>query len=292
MIILVIIYLPLFIVILISFNNSTNRGNINLVFGVPDNNISAYQWLADDQGFVNGLINSIIIGIIATPISVVIAVLTSFAIWNNKKIYTKIALGISSASITIPEIITGLSLIILFASTWLSFDHSLGLFTIIVSHIAIATPYAFVTIFPRMQKMNFNLILASEDLGYSKFATFFKITVPYLLPAILSASLIAFAMSFDDFIVTNLVRGSTQTISSELYLMRKGVKAWAVAFGAIIIFLTIIITIIFSFKKWLTERTKHRETIIKRQQKLTKISVFKKVQSTNNSKSFSTKLNG
>lgn len=274
-IILCVIYLPLMVVIVISFNGSTDRGNINLIFGVPTTGTgsSAYDKLIIDGDFIPALINSLIIAIIATPISVVIATITSFAIWNNKQIYRKITMGISSTSISTPEIISGLSLMVLFAITWLSFNQKLGLFTIIISHISFCTPYALVTIYPRMQKMNNNLILASNDLGYSKIQTFFKITIPYLMPAILASASIAFAMSFDDFIVTNLVKGSVQTLPTQLYTMRKGIKAWAVAFGAIVIFITIFITLIFVIKKWLKERSKNRENIIKRSQKLTKINL-------------------
>lgn len=278
--ILAFIYLPLLIVIILSFNNSTIRGNINLVFGVPTSGIgsSAYDRLLSDNQFIDGLVNSLIVAIVATPISVIIAIAAVFAIWNNKQIYKKTTLTLSSASISTPEIISGLSLIILFTLTWLSFNQSLGLFTIIISHISFCTPYALIAIYPRMQKMNINLILASNDLGYNKIQTFFKITIPYLMPAILSGAAIAFAMSFDDFIITNLVRGSTQTISTQLYTMRKGVKAWAVAFGAIIIFITIFITLVFAINKFLLEKTKHREKIIKRTQKLTKLNLrsFKK----------------
>nr|WP_084269034.1 ABC transporter permease [Mycoplasmoides alvi] len=274
-VILACIYLPLLIVIIISFNNSTIRGNINLVFGVPTNGIgsSAYDHLLSDGQFVEGLVNSLIIAIIATPISVIIAVAAVFAIWNNKQIYKKTTLALSSASISTPEIISGLSLIILFTLTWLSFNQSLGLFTIIVSHISFCTPYALVAIYPRMQKMNVNLILASEDLGYSKLKTFFKITIPYLMPAILSGAAIAFAMSFDDFIITNLVRGSTQTIATELYTMRKGVKAWAVAFGSIVIFITIIITIIFAINKFFNEKFKHRANVIRKTEKVMRLNI-------------------
>lgn len=113
----------------------------------------------------------------------------------------------------------------LFAVTSLSFKPSLGYFTIIVSHISFSTPYALVVIYPRMQKMNPKLIQASEDLGVSRVRTFFKIVIPYLLPGILSGAAIVFALSFDDYVITNFVRGTTQTVAIQLYSMRKGVKA-------------------------------------------------------------------
>lgn len=75
-----------------------------------------------------------------------------------------------------------------------------------------------------MLKMNPNLILASQDLGYNKIQTFFKITLSYLTPALIVGGLIAFATSFDDFIITSYVRGSARTIATELYSIAKGIK--------------------------------------------------------------------
>jgi spermidine/putrescine transport system permease protein len=76
-----------------------------------------------------------------------------------------------------------------------------------------------------MAKMNQNQLLASYDLGHSKLNTFFKITVPYLMPAILSALAIVLAMSLDDYVITNLVNGSFQTLGTLIYSTRKGIKA-------------------------------------------------------------------
>jgi spermidine/putrescine transport system permease protein len=73
--------------------------------------------------------------------------------------------------------------------------------------------------------MNQNLIYASQDLGYSKTRTFYKVIIPYLSPAIISGATISFAMSFDDFIITNLVNGSFQTIGTAIYSSRRGIKA-------------------------------------------------------------------
>jgi spermidine/putrescine transport system permease protein len=94
-----------------------------------------------------------------------------------------------------------------------------------MSHVSFCVPYAIIAIYPRMAKMNPNLINASYDLGHTKLSTFMKVTVPYLMPALLSAAAIAFAMSFDDFVITNLVNGSYQTVATLIYTSRKGIKA-------------------------------------------------------------------
>jgi spermidine/putrescine transport system permease protein len=102
---------------------------------------------------------------------------------------------------------------------------NLGFFTVVLAHISFCTPYAIVAIYPRMAKMNQNQLLASYDLGHTKMNTFWKITIPYLMPALLAAVAIVLSMSLDDFIITNLVNGSFQTIGTLIYSTRKGIKA-------------------------------------------------------------------
>lgn len=247
LIILLIIYIPLIVVLLLSFTGQTNRGNIVLNF----NSLSFNNWkiLFTNDAFLDSLLNSLIISAVVVPVSVFIGVITCFGIWNTTKKKELAVIGISKLSIAIPEPITAISLALLFSSTWVAMGLNFGLITICLSHISFCTPYAIVTIYPKMQKMNKNLVMASYDLGYSKVKTFLNIVIPYLLPAILSAAAITFAMSLDDFIITNLINGSTQTISTAIYTTRKGIKAWVVTFGGFLIIITAFITLIAALRK-------------------------------------------
>ena len=247
LIILLIIYIPLIVVLLLSFTGQTNRGNIVLNF----NSLSFNNWkiLFTNDAFLDSLLNSLIISAVVVPVSVFIGVITCFGIWNTTKKKELAVIGISKLSIAIPEPITAISLALLFSSTWVAIGLNFGLITICLSHISFCTPYAIVAIYPKMQKMNKNLVMASYDLGYSKVKTFLNIVIPYLLPAILSAAAITFAMSLDDFIITNLINGSTQTISTAIYTTRKGIKAWVVTFGGFLIIITDFITLIAALRK-------------------------------------------
>lgn len=247
LIVLLIIYIPLFVILLLSFTGQTSRGNINLNF----DSLTFKNWLIlfTNDAFLNSLINSLIISAVVVPVSVFIGVITCFGIWNTNKKNELAIIGISKLSIAIPEPITAISLALLFSSTWVAIGFNFGLITICLSHISFCTPYAIVAIYPKIQKMNKNLVLASYDLGYSKIKTFFNIVIPYLLPAILSATAITFAMSLDDFIITNLINGSTQTISTAIYTTRKGIKAWVVTFGGFLVIITAFITMIATMRK-------------------------------------------
>ncbi len=245
---LIVIYIPLIFLVVWSFVNPSEKGNV--VTSPSGWGFENYLSLFTDNEFLNALMNTVIIISIVTPISVAIATITCYAVWNNKKSFEKMNNGISKISLVNPEIITAVSLTLLFASTWISIGMDLGFFTIILSHISFCTPYAIISIYPRMQKFKVNLINASKDLGYSGFKTFFNIVIPYLLPSILSACALVIVMSFDDFIITNLVRGRITTVSIEMYLMTKGIKAWAVAFGALLVVIFIVYIGIKSLVNW------------------------------------------
>jgi len=246
-IVLALIYIPLIVIILLSFNGQTGKGNIRINFGVPT--AINYIKLFKDNDFLNALANSAIISVIVVPISVIIATITCFGIWNSSNKYTATIVGMSKVSIAIPEPITAISLALLFSTTIIPMGFDFGLFTVCLAHIAFCTPYAIISIFPKMQKMNRNLIWASYDLGYSRSKTFFKVVIPYLAPALLSASAVTLAMSLDDFIITSLINGSSQTISTAIYSTRKGIKAWVVTFGAILVLVTFAIVIAVSIYK-------------------------------------------
>lgn len=232
-IILLIIYIPLIFVIALGFAGASPKGNIILNFDNP--NFDNWNNLFKNDDFISSLWNSISVALLVTPISVLIAIFTCFGLWQSKNKTKKIIQSFSTINMSIPDIITGISLTLLFSFVWIPFGLQYGYTTIVLSHISFSTPYAIVTIFPRMLSLKKNLINASNDLGASKTRTFFKIILPHLLPSIIAASMIVVAISFDDFVISLLVSGNFNTISSSIYLSSKGIKAWIVTFGAILI---------------------------------------------------------
>lgn len=250
-IIIALTYIPLIVVVILSFTTPSEKGNLSL--GFEFNYGQNWLNLFKNNEFTNALANTAIIVSITVPVSTIIATVTCFGIWNSKQVYANTVITTSKVNMLIPDVITGIGLAILFSFTIIPLGVNLGFATVVLSHISFCTPYAIVVIYPRMQKMNKNLILASMDLGRSQIATFFKVTIPFLLPAILSGAAIVFSMSFDDFIITKLIGGKVNTISTQIYTMAKGIKMWAVTFGAIVIIISLIITAIVCIKKYLNE---------------------------------------
>ena len=251
--ILIAIYIPLVLVILISFNPETERGNINLNFGVPS--IVNYLNLWTNNAFINALLNSLILSLIVTPFALMFGVLTCYGLWKSRPATKSFVLNVSRFSIMTPEVITGISLVLLFSSTLIPIGFNFGFFTVVLSHISFCTPYVIITVYPRMLKMNNNLILASYDMGYSKMRTFMKVTIPHLIPSILTATVVVISMSWDDFIITNLVNGSWQTLGIAIYMTRKGIKSWVITFGAIVLIITVlVISIIASVRTYKSKK--------------------------------------
>lgn len=242
LLVLVLIYIPLVLIICLSFNGQNKWGAVRINFGVP----TSINWIKiwSEETFTEALINTLIISVIVVPITLLIAVFACYGIWKSKMSTKFMVLNSSRLSIVTPDSITGVSLILLFGATWIPIGFDYGFVTVVLAHISFCVPYALITIYPRINKMNPNWVLASYDLGNGKFKTFFKIIIPWLLPAIFSALAIVLAMSWDDFIITNLVNGSFQTIGTAIYTTRKGIKAWVVTFGAIMVigvFITVLL---------------------------------------------------
>ncbi len=259
LIILFLIYTPLVLLVVWSFVQPSDKNNV--VMNPEEGNgwgFGSYLQLFVNNEFLNGLLNTFIIISIVSPISVFIATITCYSIWNNRKFVNHSTNFITRISIVNPEIITAISLTLLLSSTWIAIGCDFGFFTIILSHISFCTPYAIITIYPRMAKFKKNLLDASNDLGYNSFQTFFRIVIPYLLPAIIGALALVIVMSFDDFIITNLVRGRINTISSEIYQMAKGIKSWVIAFGAILVLIFITFITIKGIIGYRKEKNKKR----------------------------------
>ncbi|MGL4768652.1 MAG: ABC transporter permease [Mycoplasmoidaceae bacterium] len=248
-IVLFLIYIPIIFIFILSFTGQTDKGNLPLNFNkfVMVNYLNLFR----NNEFLNSFLNSFLVAIIVSPVSILIAIFACIGMWYSRHKSKKIILTLTKTNIALPDILTGIMLAILFFSTWVSLGFNLGYFTVVLSHISFCTPYAIVAIYPKMTKMKINLFNASLDLGYSKLSTYFKFVIPFLKSSIITAFIIVTTTSFDDFIITSLVNGNFQTIGTEIFQSRKGIKAWIVTFGAILVIIMLIIIIIFSIYKYI-----------------------------------------
>ncbi len=212
-IIMAFLYLPIFYLIAYSFNN----GKTSVWKGFT------WHWYADlfnDPQIMNSLYNTLIIALLAAVISTVLGTAAAIGIYNFKGGVRSAIQNISNFPIINPEIVTGVSLMLLFtfAGTMLGFE--MGFWTVLLAHIGFCTPYVILNVTPRIKQMDPSLYEAAQDLGCSPMQAFFKVVLHELMPGIFSGFLISFTYSLDDFVITYFTRGSRfQTLPIQIYTM-------------------------------------------------------------------------
>lgn len=233
--IFIFLYAPIATLMVLSFNASKTRakwGGFTLKW---------YRSLFHNEAILNALFNTLLIALLASVISTLIGTIACIAIMNLKKRSRAVVLGITNIPMLNAEIVTGISLMLLFISMGLKF----GLGTILLAHITFCIPYVILSIMPRMRQLNPYTYEAALDLGAGPVYGFFKIVFPDLLPGILSGFLMAFTMSLDDFIITHFTKGAgVDTLSTKIYTeVKKGIKPEMYALSTLI-FLTVLILLL------------------------------------------------
>jgi spermidine/putrescine transport system permease protein len=176
------------------------------------------------------------VGLAATVISAVLGTLLALALGRGRFRGRRAWEGFLYVPIVTPEIVVGISLLLLFAL--LKFP--LGLTTITIAHVAFCISFVVIVVLARIQGMDENLEEAAMILGADEITTFWKITVPQLWPGILSGALLAFTMSFDDFVITSFVSGpGSSTLPIVVYgMVRRNVEPSINAISTIILMVT------------------------------------------------------
>jgi spermidine/putrescine transport system permease protein len=232
---LVFLHAPLLILIAFSFNASR--------FTVWEGfSLRWYQAAMNDPQLADGLVNSLVIALVAAAFSTLIGTLAAYGIWRKTD---PVLSGSLYLSLVTPEIVTGVSLLALFQWAFRFLHLRLGLYTVIIAHIAFSIAYVAIVISARLRNYDHSLEEAAMDLGATEWHAFTRVTLPSIAPAIAAAGLLALVVSFDDYVITSLVAGvDSQTLPMVIYAMaRRGVSPVVnavsamivVAFGALIL---------------------------------------------------------
>lgn len=233
--IFIFLYAPIVTLIVLSFNASKTRakwGGFTLKW---------YGSLFQNEEIMQALFNTLFIALSASVIATVIGTIACISIMNLKKRSRTIVVGITNIPMLNADIVTGISLMLLFISMGLRF----GMGTILLSHITFCIPYVILSVMPRMKQLNPNTYEAALDLGAGPVYGFFKVVFPEILPGVLSGFLMAFTMSLDDFIITHFTKGAgVDTLSTKIYTeVKKGIKPEMYALSTII-FMTVLILLL------------------------------------------------
>ena len=234
--ILLIMYAPVAVLMVFSFNDS----KLPIWKGFT---MDWYTKVFSDTGIKQAILYTILVAAISSLIATVIGTLAAMGIHRMSGWQKRLAINITYIPMLSPDIVIGISLMMLFNVLHIPF----GLPSLIISHITFSIPYVIFSVMPKLKQMNYNLYEAALDLGATPGYAFKKVILPEIMPGVLAGTFIAFTLSIDDFVVSFFNKGAgVDTLPIKIYAMaRKGVNPTINAVSTLM-FATIIIVLIIS----------------------------------------------
>ena len=240
-------YLPIFYVMLFSFNKSKSLTNFTGF------SLQWYQKMFESRSIREAIYYTVIIAVIATVVSTIIGTLTAIGLSKSGKILRTIVLQINDIPMMNPDIVTAIGFMLLFTS--LNVEKGFG--TILLAHISFCIPYVILSIMPRLRQLDDNLAEAALDLGATPFQALTKVIIPQLKGSIISGALIAFTMSFDDFVISFFTSGpKISNIAIYVYSSIKRINPTINALSTIIVVIVTTVLIIVNVVPMIRERRK------------------------------------
>ncbi|HJS28766.1 MAG TPA: ABC transporter permease [Anaerolineales bacterium] len=230
-----ILYLPIFLLILFSFNDSET-----LRFPLEGFTMRWYEALVESGELLEAARNSLLVGVISSLISTVLGTMAAIAIVRYRFIGRSSFIAISALPLVIPSVVIGVALLILFRQL---FDIQLSLFTITLSHVMINIPLVILIVAARLAGFPENLEEAAMDLGASYWGAQLRVVIPIIMPALVAAFLTAFTTSFDEYAMTVFITGSDATLPIYIYSQLRFPRRIPIvaAVGAVILVASILI---------------------------------------------------
>lgn len=238
--VLMFLYVPIFVMIVFSFNTTKSR---SVLSGFT---FDWYVKLFSNELIMKSLMNTIIIAVCASVIATILGTMAAIGIVRMGKISKAAVINITNIPIINPEIVTGVSLMLLFVFFKARMSLEFGFGTLLIAHITFDVPYVILNILPKFGQMQPNIYEAAQDLGCGPVKAFFKVIIPEILPGIVSGFLMAFTFSLDDFIISYFTSGPTsQTLPITIYSMtRRKVSPEINALSTIIFVVVMVVLII------------------------------------------------
>ena len=221
-------YLPILYIIVFSFNDSRSLTKFSGF------SLRWYEKMFADSTMMEAVLYTVIIAVIATVIATVVGTITAIGLSKSRKVVQKMVERINDLPVMNPDIVTAISLLMFFSV--LTVKKGFG--TLLIAHIMFCIPYVMLSVTPKLRSLDPNLIDAAMDLGATPFQALTKVIVPQIKPGIISGALIAFTMSFDDFVISYFTTGNgVNNISILVYTMSKRVNPSINALSTIVILL-------------------------------------------------------
>lgn len=243
-IIFLFLYAPIVVLVIYSFNESKSRGHWG---GFT---LKWYRELFRDREIAAALYNTLMIAILSSIIATIIGTAAAIGIHNMKKIKKAVVMNLTYLPVLNPEIVTGVSLMLLFIFMKTFTNIGLGFFTMLLAHITFNIPYVILSVLPKLKQLNKYTYEAALDLGATPLNAIRKVIIPEIMPGIVTGFILAFTLSIDDFVISFFTTGSgVSNLSIYVYSMaRRGINPKINALSTIM-FITILVLLLIVNKR-------------------------------------------
>ncbi len=219
-------YLPIVYVVIFSFNSTKS---LTVFSGFS---LQWYEKVFSDRTMLEPIYYTVLVAVIATVVSTIIGTVTAIGLSKQKKLVRELVLQVNNLPVMNPDIVTAIGLMLFF----LSINVETSFWTLLLSHITFCIPYVILAIMPKLRTLDDNVAEAALDLGATPFQALTKVILPQISPAIVSGALMAFSMSFDDFVISFFTTGTgVSNISIYVYSMSKRINPSINALSSIIV---------------------------------------------------------
>lgn len=237
--IFIFLYAPIFVLIAFSFNNSKSR----VIWSG-----FTFKWyfrLFENQEILSAFYNTMIIAIISALLATVLGTAAATGIAKSKKWQKKVIMNITNIPMLNPEIVTGVSLMLLFVFLYNTFGiFKPGLITLICAHTTFCLPYVILSVMPKFRQMDSHIYEAAQDLGCDPFRAFFKVVIPQIMPGIITGMIMSFTMSIDDFVISYFAGGMVQTLPIAVYSMTRKIVSPEINALSSVLFIVVFVLLI------------------------------------------------
>ncbi len=228
-------YIPIFVTMLFSFNSSKSLTKFTGF------SLKWYMELIENSEIMSAVWVSVSIAVLATAISTVLGTITAIGLSKNRKLIREWITNINNIPIMNPEIVTAIGLMLLFSAIKIE----KGYLTMLLAHISFCTPYVITSVYPKVRSLDPAIANAAMDLGATPWQALTKVIVPMIKPGIVAGVLLAFTMSFDDFVISYFVSGNgVMNISIIVYNMTKRTNPTINALSTIVILVIFVAVLI------------------------------------------------
>ena len=248
------LYAPIAVMILISFNSSESTTQF------AGFSLHWYREMLRDSATLQALRNTLVLSISSAVASTIVGTFAAVGIDRMRNRFLRgTVMSVTNIPMMNPDIVTGISLMLLFVfvGTLLGLESYLSFWTLLIAHVTFNLPYVILSVLPKLKQMDKNIPEAALDLGCTPWQSFFKVELPFIMPGVVTGFIMAFTLSFDDFVISNFTSGSSfETLTIHIYSMiKKSVKPDIYALSTLIFAAVLLLLVVYNFSDRSDERT-------------------------------------